>query len=84
MFALSWIYAIILSMQSLVLAANVILSVTLIVLVLIQRSNTDAGGAFSQDSSNNFKRRGLEATIYKSTLVVAVLFAISLAYHAFV
>lgn len=71
-------------MQSLVLATNVILSVTLIVLILIQRSNTDAGGAFSQDSSTNFKRRGLEATIYKMTIIVAFLFAVSLAYHAFV
>lgn len=71
-------------MQSLVLATNVILSVILIILILIQRSNTDAGGAFSQDSSTNFKRRGLESTIYKLTIIVAVLFAISLAYHAFI
>jgi protein translocase SecG subunit len=71
-------------MQSLVLATNVILSVILIILILIQRSNTDAGGAFSQDSATSFKRRGLESTIYKSTVVVAVLFVLSLAYHAFI
>ena len=71
-------------MQSLVLATNVILSVILIVLVLIQRSNTDAGGAFSQDSATSFKRRGLEASVYKTTVIVSVLFALSLAYHAFI
>jgi protein translocase SecG subunit len=72
-----------LCMQSLILAANVILSVILIILVLIQRSNTDAGGAFSSDSNGTFKRRGLEKTIYQSTILVATLFSISLAAHAF-
>ena len=78
------IYDTIIGMQSFVLAANVILSVLLIVLVLVQRANTDAGGAFSSDSSTGaFRRRGAERTLYRSTVLVSILFAVSLAMHAF-
>lgn len=69
-------------MQSLILAINIILSVILVILVLLQRANPDAGGAFSSDSSNNFRRRGLEKTIYNATFMVSVLFALSLLAHA--
>lgn len=68
-------------MQSIILALNIILSVTLVVLVLIQRTNTDSQGAFSSDA-NMFKRRGVEKFIYRLTIVTAVLFAVSLAVHA--
>lgn len=71
-------------MQSLILAANIVLSVLLITLVLVQRANTDAGGAFSSESAGTFKRRGAENLIYKSTIVVSVLFALSLLAHALV
>lgn len=71
-------------MQSLILVVNVVLSLLLIILILIQRTNTDAGGAFSSDSSvTAFKRRGFELTIYRATIVVAILFAVSLGLHAF-
>ena len=76
------VYDIILGMQSLILAANIVLSVLLIILVLMQRANTDAGGAFSSESVGTFKRRGAESLIYKSTIVVSILFAASLLAHA--
>jgi protein translocase SecG subunit len=74
----------ILGMQSLILAVNVILSVILVILVLVQRSNTDSNGAFSADSSvGTYRRRGGELLLYRATIIVAILFAVSLAVHAF-
>ena len=69
-------------MQSMIIYVNIILSILLIALVLVQKSNTDAGGAFSSDSMGTYKRRGLEKTLYQATIIVSVLFAISLALHA--
>jgi protein translocase SecG subunit len=67
-------------MQSLITSLNIIFSVLLVILVLIQRTNTDAGGAFGQDGGSfAFKRRGSEKTLYNMTVVMAILFAISLA-----
>lgn len=67
-------------MQSLITSLNVIFSVLLVILVLIQRTNTDAGGAFGQDGGTfAFKRRGGEKTLYNITVFIAVLFALSLA-----
>jgi protein translocase SecG subunit len=69
-------------MQTLILASNIILAVLLIVLITIQRSNTDSGGAFSSESSGTFKRRGAEKTIYRATVLVSILFALSLFIHS--
>ncbi len=83
-FAKSVYYGSILGMQSLILAVNVILSVILVILVLVQRSNTDSNGAFSADSSvGTYRRRGGELVLYRATIIVAILFAVSLAVHAF-
>ena len=84
MFAIVCKHDIVICMQSLILAVNVILSVFLVILILVQRSNTDSNGAFSADSSvGTYRRRGGELVLYRATIIVAILFAVSLAVHAF-
>lgn len=61
---------------------QLILAILLITLVLIQRANTDASGAFGADggSGATLEKRGAEKTLHNFTIIVAVLFAVSLAY----
>jgi protein translocase SecG subunit len=60
---------------------QLILAILLIALVLIQRANTDASGAFGADggSSATLEKRGAEKSLHQITIIVAVLFVISLA-----
>lgn len=62
------------------------LSVILVALILVQRANTDAGGALSNDGGNGtiLEKRGMEKTLYRATVLVAVLFVVSHAYELFV
>jgi protein translocase SecG subunit len=70
-------------MHSILTILSIISSVFVIVLILMQRANTDAGGAFTSDS-NSFKRRGAEKNIYRATIFFSVLFAASLAAMLFI
>ena len=59
---------------------QVILSVLLIAAILIQRTGAQVGGAFG--GSDNFSsafhtRRGLEKVLFTTTIIIAVLFAVS-------
>lgn len=65
---------------------QLILAILLIALVLIQRANTDASGAFGADGGTNtaYKKRGVEKTLHQMTIAVAILFVMSLAYTIFV
>jgi len=58
---------------------QVILAVLLVAGVLIQRSDGNLGAGFGGDGSfgTRFSRRGLEKMTFNATLVVAVLFVIS-------
>lgn len=59
---------------------QIFLSVVLVVLVLLQHSEASAGGAFGQSDtmgSGMHSRRGPEKVVFISTIVVAVLFALS-------
>jgi preprotein translocase subunit SecG len=59
---------------------QIILSVLMIALVLLQQSDADLGGAFGgSDGANSpaHQRRGLERILFNSTIVVAVLFVAS-------
>lgn len=58
---------------------QVILSVLLVILILLQRSEESLGGAFGGSDSvdtNKNVRRGGEKTLFHSAIVVAVLFVI--------
>ena len=59
--------------------AQVVLSVLLMVCVLLQRTGASLGGAFGADnfSSGFHTRRGLEKTLFRATIVLAILFALS-------
>lgn len=61
------------------------LSVILVALILLQRANTDAGGALSSGGTNGAitEKRGMEKTLHQITITVAVLFVASLAYELF-
>ncbi len=61
---------------------QLVLAILLIALVLIQRANTDASGAFGADGSSGaaLKKRGAEKTVYRLTVLVAILFVSSVLY----
>lgn len=61
---------------------HVLLAILLIALVLIQRANTDASGAFGADggSGASLEKRGAEKMFHRLTITVAVMFALSLIY----
>ena len=62
---------------------QVALSVLLMVAILLQRTGASLGGAFGADnfSSGFHTRRGLEKTLFRATIVLAVLFALSALTH---
>ncbi len=55
---------------------QIVLSVILIVLVLVQRNEASVGGAFggADDGGITHTRRGPEKAIFIATIVVAILF----------
>ncbi len=58
---------------------EIILGIVLTVLVLLQTKGSDLGGFMggSSDTSSSFRtRRGIEATLHRVTILVAVLFFI--------
>lgn len=58
---------------------QIVLSLIVILLVLIQQSDADLGGTFggSDNVSATRTRRGLEKTVFNATIFFAVLFAAS-------
>lgn len=65
-------------MQMTLQIIQVVLSVILIAGILMQSKTSGLSGAFGgDDSSGAFQtRRGLEKTIFQTTIVVAILFAV--------
>ena len=79
--ALIWTicYAV-LHMKSLLPYIQIILSVVMVVLVLIQQTGAQVGGAFGGNdnmSSAFHTRRGLEKGLFITTIIVAIMFALS-------
>ncbi len=62
------------------------LAAILITLILIQQSDAGLGAAFGGgDASGSFrKKRGLEKTLFRSTIVIAVLFVAAAALNLFI
>ena len=68
------------SLKGLVPYVQIILSLLLILGVLLQQSEAGAGGTFGGGdgfSSGHHSKRGAEKTIFISTIVVAILFAVT-------
>ena len=55
------------------------LSVLLLIAILLQRTGASLGGAFGADnfSSGFHTRRGLERTLFHTTIVLGILFGLS-------
>ncbi len=61
------------------------LAILLVVLVLLQRANTDASGAFGQDGGTSFsvEKRGAEKSLHQLTIATAFIFVATVAYPIF-
>lgn len=59
-------------MKNLILSAQIVVSVVLVILILIQSKGSGLGRSFGGGSS--FSRRGFEKLLYKLTFVTAGLF----------
>ncbi len=67
-------------MEAILPYIQVLLAILLIILVLLQRSEAGLGSAFgggNSMSSINYTRRGFEKTLFNATIVVSILFVIS-------
>jgi len=67
-------------MKTLLPYVQIILSVLLVAAILFQRTGAQVGGAFGGSdnmSSAYHTRRGLEKGLFGTTIVIAILFAIS-------
>ncbi len=55
------------------------LSILLIIVILLQQTGAGLGGAFGgSDSSSGFHtRRGIEKILFNSTIIIAILFAVT-------
>lgn len=53
---------------------QIIISITLIVIILIQVKGEGAGGVFGGDTGVARTRRGLERTLFNATIVLAAIF----------
>jgi preprotein translocase subunit SecG len=56
--------------------AQIVISIVLIVVVLLQSKGSSFSGAFSTDASVFSTRRGLERTLFQATLVLAAVFVL--------
>ena len=55
---------------------QIIVSITLIGILLIQMKGEGLGGIFGGDSSVYHQRRGLEATLFNLTIILATIFLV--------
>ncbi|PIR69797.1 MAG: preprotein translocase subunit SecG [Candidatus Niyogibacteria bacterium CG10_big_fil_rev_8_21_14_0_10_46_36] len=53
---------------------QVVISVLLVTAILLQQRGTGLGAAFGGESSAYHTKRGFEKTLYRSTIVLAILF----------
>lgn len=65
---------------------QIVLSVILVVIIMIQQSSAGAGGAFGGGDSGamNHTRRGFEKFIFQTTIVISILFVISILLTIFI
>jgi len=56
--------------------AQIILSILLMLVIILQNRGTSLGGAFGGESSVYRSKRGIEKTLYYATVVIAILFVL--------
>lgn len=64
-------------MNQVLLIIQIILSIAIVTLILIQAKGTGLGQAFGGMGGNYSTRRGVEKTVFFLTIIVAVLFFLS-------
>jgi preprotein translocase subunit SecG len=62
------------AMQTPLLIAQMILAIALLAAILLQQRGTGLGGAFGGEVTAYRSRRGIERTLFRMTIVLAVLF----------
>ena len=63
-------------METAILIAQIILAIALIASILLQQRGTGLGGAFGGEVTAYRSRRGIERTLFRLTIGLAVLFVI--------
>ena len=63
-----------LSLKDYIAIAQVIVSLALIIAILLQKQGTDVGGLFGGRHENYYSRRGVEKTLFFTTIGLSVLF----------
>ena len=61
-------------MQTIFFIAQIIVSLVLTGLILVQTQNSGAGSMFGNDTTVYRTKRGLEKTMYQATIVLSVVF----------
>ena len=61
-------------MQTAILVAQIILAIALIASILLQQRGTGLGGAFGGEVTAYRSRRGIERTLFRLTIILAILF----------
>ena len=61
-------------MQTPLLIAQMILAIALVTSILLQQRGTGLGGAFGGEVTAYRSRRGIERTLFRLTVVLAILF----------
>ena len=59
-----------------IIVAQMILAMALIASILLQQRGTGLGGAFGGEVTSYRSRRGIERTLFRLTIVLAVLFVV--------
>jgi preprotein translocase subunit SecG len=59
-----------------IIVAQMILAIALIASILLQQRGTGLGGAFGGEVTAYRSRRGIERTLFRLTIVLAVLFVV--------
>jgi preprotein translocase subunit SecG len=62
---------------------QIVISILLIIVILLQQKGSGLGGAFGGESNVYRSKRGIEKTLYYATIVLAVLFAAATLFNLF-
>ena len=63
------------SLRTILYLSQIVVSVVLIIVILLQAKGAGLGGIFGSDTSSVFRtKRGLEKTLFQATIVLSVLF----------
>lgn len=71
-------------MQQILNIIQIVLSVLLIVVILMQQRGTGLGGAFGGEGNVYRSKRGIEKFLFHATIVIAILFVIGAVINLFI